>query len=631
MKNTGALLLCLALAVPAQLAAGQEPAPASAPQSIEALKQALAAILKETNTPGISVALVSRDEILWADGIGLADVAANTPATANTLFRIGSTSKAFVALAALKLRAEGRLDFEATLASLAPEIPFENPWEATRPVRIVHLLEHTAGFDDVHLRDYAYQPERIEDLKTTLAFDPDSRTSRWPPGERFAYCNAGPPIVAYVIEKITGQPFAEYVQQNFFGPIGMASASYFLTSKTEPLLTRLYAPDGVTPYPYWHIAMWPSGSIDASAKDMAAYVRFYLNRGRVGENVVLSEADVQRLETPGSTAAARAGLTTVGYGLYSFTSVGDEDGFVYYGHSGGVQGGGSMMAYRPDAGVGYAFMFNAANGAAVQKINKLIRAYLARGLEKPALPAAVAIADDVAERYAGFYVPTNPRSQIAAFAARISGVSRLSFADGVAQFGGLFTRSKRYVGVTGNLLRRDDQSVATLALLPVGDDGVGIATGFVSLRRTSAPLALLPPFLAAFAGLMMLSSLLFAPVWGVRALRGRIALRPQLGLRLWPLAATLVMLGFLGGMALMVVDGKIFQHYATINAHSLTLLALSVLVVLLPLAGLFALSRPAYRGAHRGLFWHAALVLAGISVLALCLASLGAVPFVTWN
>src|SRR5215469_9633142 len=205
----------------------QPPKPA---QSITELQPQLEKILKDNHVPGISVAIVKRDGPAWVGGLGLADVASKTPVTADTQFRIGSTSKAFASLSILKLANEGKLSLTDPVHRLAPEVWFKNPWEATDPVLIVDLLEHTTGWDDLHLREYAKDAPATMTLREGLDYDHHSRTSRWPPGTRMAYCNSGPAVAAYIVEKISGQRFEDYVAENFFQPIGMKSASYFKTS-----------------------------------------------------------------------------------------------------------------------------------------------------------------------------------------------------------------------------------------------------------------------------------------------------------------------------------------------------------------------------------------------------------------
>jgi CubicO group peptidase (beta-lactamase class C family) len=101
--------------------------PRSVPQSTGELEQRIRGVLAETLTPGLALSLVSRDQVLWSAGIGTADIASGRPATADTLFRVGSISKTFVALMVLTLQREGRLNLNDGVRSLAPEVQFDNP------------------------------------------------------------------------------------------------------------------------------------------------------------------------------------------------------------------------------------------------------------------------------------------------------------------------------------------------------------------------------------------------------------------------------------------------------------------------------------------------------------------------
>ena len=181
-------------------------------QSIPELRQQIEEILKDARTPGTSIAIVNRDGMEWVDGVGKADVANHRAVTAETLFRIGSTSKAFTALAILLLVDQGKRGLADPVRKLAPEIWFENRWEASDPVRVVHLLEHTTGWDDMHLREYAKDASSQMGLREALDYDHQSRISRWPPGTRMAYCNSGPSVAAYIVEKLTNQWFEDFVE-----------------------------------------------------------------------------------------------------------------------------------------------------------------------------------------------------------------------------------------------------------------------------------------------------------------------------------------------------------------------------------------------------------------------------------
>ncbi|MHC5112528.1 MAG: serine hydrolase domain-containing protein, partial [Planctomycetota bacterium] len=242
------------------------------PATLDELKTAVAAVIGENGVPAVGIAMVDENGPVWIGAIGKANLEQGIVADGNTLFRIGSTSKMFVALAVLKLVEQGRLSLDDQVADLAPEIGFENPWEDSDPVRVVHLLEHTTGWDDIHLPEYAHNDPAPASLKEGLDFHPHSRISRWKPGTRMSYCNSGPPVAAYIVEKLTGQGFEDYVEEHFFEPIGMETASYFLSEDVVSNGATLYA-NGNEPQEYWHILMRPSGSINASPTDMAKFVR----------------------------------------------------------------------------------------------------------------------------------------------------------------------------------------------------------------------------------------------------------------------------------------------------------------------------------------------------------------------
>jgi CubicO group peptidase (beta-lactamase class C family) len=143
--NAAILVIAFCLLVNAGCAQNTKEETPKAAQSIAELRQQLERVLQGMHTPGMSVAIVRRDGPEWVAGLGKSDVAANRATTNETLFRIGSTSKAFVSLSILKLVNEGKLSLQDPVHKVAPEIWFENRWEATDPVRVVDLLEHTTA------------------------------------------------------------------------------------------------------------------------------------------------------------------------------------------------------------------------------------------------------------------------------------------------------------------------------------------------------------------------------------------------------------------------------------------------------------------------------------------------------
>lgn len=113
---------------------GPELPEAPPPKTIDDLKAVIEATLRKYHIPGVGIALVSKDSVIWTGGVGKADLATNRDVTADTMFRIGSITKGFVALSILKLQEEEKISLDAKIADLAPEIPMVNPWERTDPV-----------------------------------------------------------------------------------------------------------------------------------------------------------------------------------------------------------------------------------------------------------------------------------------------------------------------------------------------------------------------------------------------------------------------------------------------------------------------------------------------------------------
>jgi len=507
------------------------------PATVDELLAAINDVLEEHDTPGVAIAIVNENGPEWIGALGMANVEKDIAADADTLFRIGSTSKMFVALSVLQLVEEGRLSLDDKVADLVPEIEFENPWEDTNPVRVAHLLEHTTGWDDIHLPEYAHNDPTPATLKEGLDFHPHSRRSRWQPGTRMSYCNAGPPVAAYIVQKITGQDFEDYVQESFFAPLQMAGANY---RRSEGVIERgatLYS--GGVAEDYWHIIMRPSGAINASASDMASFVQMLLGRGTLDGVQYVSPESLERMETVKTTSGATSGLE-VGYGLNNYTS--RHEHWVYRAHNGGVNGGLTELAYMPDVKMGYAFMINSESGAAFRAISDLIRNYQTRDLPEPEAPEAVP-----AEDYAisGLYHMINPRQQISYFLDRVLGVDKLWFEEGELKRKGLLGGDTITYLPAGNGKFRSPETgriVVVSAEDPVAGPVVH-AGGQVLMR--------VPPLVAygqlAIGALWLVSigtSFLYFLVWGVRKLRGKVPKGASTRIRLWPLLAGVSVVAF---------------------------------------------------------------------------------------
>jgi CubicO group peptidase (beta-lactamase class C family) len=603
----------------------------SPPQSVTELEQRIRAILEETHTPGVGVALVTKEDVPWVAGIGKADVAADKDVTTDTLLRVGSISKSFVSLAVLKLQEEGKLHLEDRIRERAPEVALTNRWEDTEPVRLVHVLEHTAGIDDVALCEYAASDPTIG-LRDALAFHPSSRTSRWRPGMHFSYSNSGPVVAAYVVEKAAGMRFEDYIQAQFFDPLEMKTASYFLTETVKRNLAKSYGRDRSREIPYWHIIDRPSGSISATPREMAHLVQMFLNRGKYKGVTLLKPESIERMETPATTLAGQQGIRA-GYALGNFTS--SYKGFLFHGHSGGIEGFLSSYSYLPDHGVGYFFAINAGNGEAVKQIGDLLRSYLTHDLTKPQTPAAFAASADGLRTWAGYYEPITPRQEVAHFLERLAGVMYIKAEDGKLLARPLLGQADEWIPIAEGQFRTKDDPIATVAFLR-DDSGESILQSYAgstrgNYRAIPAWLAWTEGLLTAFSLTLMLSSVLFALIWVPRKLFRRMKDVPGLSIRVIPLLSVLCLVGVFAVFMLGSLDADtLFAHFGKMTIWSVAICGLTWLFAVGAVAGLVQIIRARGRPIRRWVYIHALLVSLANVIVLLYLAYWGIIGLRTW-
>lgn len=584
--------------------------------SIPALRAAVETVLKESKTPGAAIAIVSRDREEWVAGIGKADVAADKPVTLETLFRLGSISKSFVAVAALQLQEQGKLKLTDTVRQWAPDVAFTNPWEATDPVRLVHLMEHTSGFDDMHFREYALDDPTPMSLSEALAYGATSRVSRWRPGTRMSYCNSGPAVLAAVLEKVSGERFEDYVREHIFKPLHMDTADYFYTPAVAEHLSTLYHRDGVTPYPYWHIAFRSSAGVSASAKDMANYVRFFLQRGSLDGTQVLQAASIERMERTETMPSAKLGAM-VNYGLFNYAV--PEGPFVFRGHNGAVMGGVAQMEYLPNDGRGYVVMLNSGNFGALWKIGKLVRHYITRDLRPPALPPVVAVPAELRQHYGGYYQFISPDEQWSYGLERLIYIKKLTFTTAGISTSTHGLKPERWLPVSERLFRVEDESIPTLALLPDADGQVLLQIGFATFKRVSALRVWAERVGSCLVAVLVLSSIIMAPIWGIRRFLGKSRNPGPLPVRVWPLVSAVLLVSF-DVLLLACFRGMITSTYiddvslGVLSVHTMSIMLCSLGFPLAAAMGLYVAYRERATPMRRVAYWHSVLV--GIAMAA---------------
>ena len=603
---------------------GQEQEELNSPKTITELQIAIEKVLDETETPAVGLALVNREGPIWLAGLGKADIEKDADANENTMFRIGSTSKMFVSLAILKLQEEGRLSLKDKVRDLVPKIQFKNPWEESSPILVEHLLEHTTGWDDIHLTEYAHNNPKPVSLKEGLDFHPHSRISRWIPGTRMSYCNAGPAVAAYIVEKISGQSFEDYIQENFFQPMGMETMTYLASKSYMKLGATLYI-DG-KPQDYWHIIMRPSGAINASPNDMAKMVQFFINRGQVDSLQLISKESLKRMETPTTTLGAKAGLE-VGYGLSNYSS--PYKSFIYRSHNGGVNGGLTDFAYLPDYNIGYTVMINSGNVVALNRIANLIRDFQLKDVQVEKINRIKKLVYQEAT-IAGYYIPINPRNQMFYFLDRILNVQHIWHnEDSVIRKGLMGGQIQKYLPLNDTCYKSAE--TGKISMVKVEDPLAGevVHADIQVLKRVSPWLVFGQLILGALWILFMITAIIFGMIWSIRYWLGKISGGPNIWVRLWPFIASFLFL--MVPIAMIIGAKNLFELLGKMSFVSISIMIFTFCFALASGWSVVNVIKERHAKMNKFIYWHSA-VLSGLHLLVTCyLLWYGVIGIQTWR
>ncbi|MGD8176724.1 serine hydrolase domain-containing protein [Marinimicrobium sp. ARAG 43.8] len=341
---------------------------------LESLKQDIKRIYRDSGNVALGIAVVDNGRVAWIDTLGQQELPEGKPANQRTRFHVGSISKMFVALSALKLTEQNELDLQTPLYQLAPEVKHHNPWENSDPVRLVHLLEHTTGWPDWSFAELAYTEEQSLDLLGDLNAFPEGRRSRWPPGTRMAYSNVGAAVAAYVVENVSGVDFYNYVQDNILTPLDMYDSGFVTPNQDKLARPHING----APVHYRPQIYYPSSAFTSSPADMAQLLLLFLGSS---ENLPLSTETILRMQAPTTTLGNSAGITA-GYGLANRTRGFKEHGVVFHGHDGRIPGAMATLSYSPSLNSGY-FLALTGSGAGAQKLLNTVNDYLLRNHAKP--------------------------------------------------------------------------------------------------------------------------------------------------------------------------------------------------------------------------------------------------------
>jgi len=334
----------------------------SVDRTIQELERELPRRLRREGIPGAAIAVVDADGTLWEAGFGVTDRERGAPVTPDTLFSLQSCSKTFTATAVLQAVHEGLLDLDRPIADYLPGFHLQSRFEThpERSITLRHLLAHKAGLThEAPLgNNYTAAAERV-----SFEAHVESICQTWlryPVGQRYAYSNLGIDLAGYVLQHASGMPFSECVCQKLFVPLEMTRSTFdFDTFQSLPDRAcghDAYVKAAGVPLPE-RVPMIPSGGLYASARDVARFIRFHLNRGQLDGRQVLDERILQDMVTIPSPGEGQFEGYGLGIAIHRFR------GTALHHHSGGGFGFLCSMQWYPELGLGIVFLTNSSHHA----------------------------------------------------------------------------------------------------------------------------------------------------------------------------------------------------------------------------------------------------------------------------
>lgn len=256
------------------------------------LKQYIPQQMADHQVPGLSIALVDGQQLIWARGFGFADQARGLQVTENTAFRAGALSQLLTATAVMQLVEQGRLQLDAPLQDTLREFYVRSRFHedqnaADRAVTLRRLLSHQGGIPSEYLRD-ARAPNALDELPRKLS-------GLWlsnAPGTQTAYSNLGYALLGAAVERSSGVDFEQQLQRSLLRPLGMSQSSFIGDSRAQPYRARGYE-DGASSDAM--VRDLSSQGLWSSPRDLSRYVRMLFAQGRCQDRQLLSAASIDEM------------------------------------------------------------------------------------------------------------------------------------------------------------------------------------------------------------------------------------------------------------------------------------------------------------------------------------------------
>jgi CubicO group peptidase (beta-lactamase class C family)/D-alanyl-D-alanine dipeptidase len=367
---------------------------------VQVLEPFITEEVESKRLPALSVALVDDQRIVWARGFGFADPKAKTPATAETVYRVGSVSKLFTDIAVMRLVEQGKLDLDAPITKYLPDFKPENRY--SKAITLRQMMAHRSGLVREPPVGNYFDPtnpmlaQTVESLnRTKLVYEPE---------KKIKYSNAAIATVGFVLERTQKQPFAKYLQETLLDPLGMTSSGF----EPRPELTKKLAAATMWTYqgrefpaPTFELGMAPAGSMYSTVSDLGRFLSVLFADGRGPKEQMLKKESLDQMWTPQVRKSDEKSDFGIGFRITQL------DGRRKLGHGGAIYGFATELSALPDDKLGVVVITSkdVANVVTTHIADEALKLMLAakQGKPLPRIETTTAVDSERAAKLAGRY------------------------------------------------------------------------------------------------------------------------------------------------------------------------------------------------------------------------------------
>ena len=382
---------------------------------------------------GAVIVVVRGDRMLFAKGYGYADLAKRAPVVADsTMFRPGSVSKLFTWTSVMQLVQAGKINLDADVNNY---LDFKIPPKFGKPITMRNLMTHSAGFEETILDLMVDKPAQLYPIREYLIKRMPNRI--FPPGEVIAYSNYGATLAGYIVQRISGEPFDQYVARHIFAPLHMTRATFVqpLPKQFEPFMSDGYHSTGNdTPVPFELIEPAPAGALSASGTDMGRFMLAYINGGSYQGGAILKPSTIAQMWT----LQLRPAPNILGFDLGFYQE--NRNGLEIVGHGGDTNVFHSDLHLLPAQHVGFYMSVNSLGlpGSSEAVREQVFRGFLDRYYPYTApQPPTLSTAKRDSARVAGWYTSSRRAERALRFVYALGQANVTANPDGTIEATGL--------------------------------------------------------------------------------------------------------------------------------------------------------------------------------------------------